>query len=100
MYTKRYNNLSQFKDYWRDLEVYNQSKPSITNEDIIEAIRKNDTEENRMKLVTNNLALVTMIITDKCKDLIYDVEDLIGMANLGLVKAQLQQMNKMLILHH
>ena len=89
MYTKRYNNLSQLRDYWRDLEIYNQSKPSITNEDIIEAIRKNDTEENRMKLVTNNLALVTMIITDKCKDLIYDVEDLIGMANLGLVKAAL-----------
>ena len=45
MYTKRYNNLSQLRDYWRDLEIYNQSKPSITNEDIIEAIRKNDTKK-------------------------------------------------------
>lgn len=89
MYTKRYNNLAQLSDYWRDLEIYNQSKPSLSNEDIIETIRKNDTEENRMKLVTNNMALVTMIITDKCKDLMYDVEDLIGMANLGLVKAAL-----------
>ena len=89
MYTKRYTNFKELSDYWELMNAYKECHQKLSNDEIIELIRCDDTLENRMKLVNNNLLLVYNTIVNKCVHIHYDIEDMLGIGNMGLIKAAL-----------
>lgn len=89
MYTKRYTDFKELIDYWGLIKAHKECPQNLSNDEIIELIKYDDTPENRMKLVDNNLLLVYTTIVTKCKHIHYDIEEMLGIGNMGLIKAAL-----------
>lgn len=89
MYTKRYTDFKELLDYWELIKAHKECSSKLSNDEIIELIKSDDTPENRMKLVDNNLLLVYSTIVTKCSHMRYDIEEMLGIGNMGLIKAAL-----------